>query len=218
MSFAILPLERRVTNLVFALRLRDGLTLQDQLLGDVSVTAGPRAGWRKDASGTFLFLDLPNGPFTFQVRSATDTPFYQPVDIDLAIPFGSALWPAFPDTGLADTSLPLSDPGQPAAYRAQFLQSALRPATAYPFDPEATLVRGAVMTGANPVAGATVFDVAGDALSYVTGADGQFVLVYANPPLSSATVTVRVQRGGHPDVDTLVTVRRGATASTQINV
>jgi hypothetical protein len=218
MSFVVLPLEQTLTKLVFALNLRDGLSLREELLGKVQVAAGGRAGWRKATSGTFLFMALPNGPATFQVRSDPDTLYYRPVDISLAIPFGSPQWPAYPDLGLADPSLALSDAGQPAAYRAQFLQSALRPSIAYPFDPSATLVRGAVTSGGVAVPDATVFDVAGDALAYVTGADGQFVLVYTAPPPVSASVTVRTQRSGHADVDTLVTVRRAATASIQVNV
>ena len=175
-----------------------------------------RRGARKGDSGTFIFLDLAPGALTFQVRSDPDTPYYQPVAIGLTIPFGSALWPAYPDVGLADAAHALSDPGQPSAYRAQFLQTALRPSIAYPFDPAATLVRGVVLQGASPVAGATVLDVAGDAIAFVTGEDGQFVLAYTAPPASSASLTIRTQGSGFADVDTVVTVRRGATSSIQI--
>ena len=218
MSFITYPLEQYATKLVFALRLRDRLTLLDALTGDVAVSAGAQTGWRKDSSGTFLFFDLPNGPVTFAVRSSVDTPYYRPTDIAVTLPVGSPLWPAFPDITLADPTLMLSDPGQPGPYRTQFLQCALLPAIAYPFDAGATLLRGMVMQAGAAVPAATVFDVPGNALAFTTGDDGQFALVWTNPPATPTATTIRTQRSGHPDVDTVVTIRRGVTASVVINL
>jgi hypothetical protein len=218
MGFVTFPPEQNDTKLIFALRLRDRLTLLDALAGDVSVTAGAATGWRKGGSGTFLFFSLPNGPTTFAVRSGPDTPFYLPTDINVTLPAGTALWPAFPDITLANPTLPLSDPGQPAAYRTQFLQCALQPAIAYPFDNGATLLRGMVLQAGVAVSGASVFDVPGNALPYTTGADGQFVLVWTNPPAAPVATTIRTQRAGHPDVDTTVTIQRGVTTAVTINV
>jgi hypothetical protein len=218
MTIAMPILETVTTKLVFALRLRDRLTLDDALAGDVAVTAGPRTGLRKPGTGTFVFLDLPAGPVVCSVRSADDTPFYRPVDIPVVIPSGSALWPAYPDNGLADPTLPLSSPAQPAAFRTQFLACALLPDVAYPFDPAATLARGVVSHASAGVAGANVLDVAGNALPFVTGPGGEFVLVFTNPPAATAAVTIRTQRQGQAAVDTAVTIRRATTTAVAINV
>jgi len=218
MSFSIGQLETSEAKLVFALLLRDRLTLTDSLIGDVSVTSGPWTGWRKEASGTFLFLSLPNGTFDLTVRSSRDTPYYLPTDITVSIPPASTLWPAFPDISLADPTLLLSDPAQPATYRAQFLRACLSPSIAYPFDAGATLVRGIVSQGGTPVGNVTVSDVAGNALPYVTGADGQFVLVFQQPPALPTSVTIRAHRSGNPDVDTNVTIRRATTVAVPIAV
>jgi hypothetical protein len=218
MSFPTNPLEQNDTRLKFALLLRDRLNFSTQLLGDVTVAAGPRAGWRKDTSGTFLFFDLPAGSVDFAVRSAADTPFYLPTDVTVMLPPASLTWPAFPDIALADPSLMLWDPAQPPAYRTQFLQACLTPAVAYPFDPTATLLRGMVLHAGAPLAGVTMSDVAGNAPSSFTGADGQFVLAFQSPPTSPVNVTVRAHRAGSPDVDTSVMIRRGTTTAVQINV
>jgi hypothetical protein len=217
MSFPIGPLEHSQTRLTLALLLRDRLTFADALVGNVGVTAGPGTGWRKNGSGTFLFFKLPNGAVDLAVRSAADTPYYLPADITVTIPPASPLWPAFPNISLANPALPLSDPGQPAAYRTQFLQCCLSPAIAYPFDPAATLVRGTVLHGDARVSGVTISDLGGLALPYVTAADGQFVLVFQKPLGPPTNVTIRAARGGNPDVDVTVMVRRAATTSVVIN-
>jgi hypothetical protein len=218
MSFRTGPLEHSKIQLTFALLLRDRLTFADALVGNVGVRAGPRAGWRKNGSGTFLFFELPNGAVDLAVRSAADTPYYLPADIIVSIPPASPLWPAFPDISLANPALPLSDPGQPAAYRTQFLQCCLSPAIAYPFDPTATLVRGTVLHGDARVPGVEISDLGGLALPYVTAADGQFVLVFQKPPGPPTNLTIRARRRGGPDVDVNVMVRRAATTSVVINL
>jgi hypothetical protein len=218
MSFPIGPVDASNTRLVFALLLRDRLTLADALLGAVGVAAGQRPGWRKGTSGTFLFFDLPNGSIDLAVRSGPDTPYYLPTDITVTLPPATASWPAFPDIGLADKTLPLSDPGQPAAYRAQFLQACLAPSIAYPFDPAATLVRGTVQHAGAPVANVTISSLNGNTLDYVTGADGQFVLVFQQPPLLPTSVTIRAHRSGSPDVDLAVDIRRAVTTTTQFDL
>jgi hypothetical protein len=218
MSFPIGRLEHRQTRLTFALLLRDRLSFADALVGNVGVTAGPRTGLRKNASGTFLFFELPNGAVDLAVRSGADTPYYLPADITVTLPPASPLWPALPNISLANSSLPLWDPGQPAAYRTQFLQSCLSPTTAYPFDSAATLVRGTVLHAGAPVPTVTVSDLGGLALPYVTATDGQFVLVFQKAPGPPTNVTIRARRSGNPDVDVNVTVRRAVTVSVVINV
>ncbi|MGB8843089.1 MAG: hypothetical protein WCC64_18695 [Aliidongia sp.] len=220
MTFPIGPLEASVTDLSFALLLRDRLTFADALAGNVGVTEGSRIGQRKGTTGTFLFFDLNKGPISLSVRCAPDTPYYLPADIPVTVPMPSALWPAFPDITLADPSLALWDPKQPAAYRTQFLQACLAPSIDYPFDPGATLVRGTVTDSASKktLAGVTVSDSSGNTLPYVTDTDGQFVLVFQQPAALPTSVTIRAQRQGHPDVDTQVTVRRAATVTLQIGL
>jgi hypothetical protein len=218
MTLSMPILETVNTKLVFALMLRDRLMLDAALAGDVVVTAATRTGLRKGGAGDFVFIDLESGPTVFKIRSAAATPCYRPVDLALVLPVGGALWPAYPDINLADRTLPLASPAQPPGYRAQFLACALSPDIAYPFAPEATLIRGVVEHAGAGVADATVFDVAGDALPFVTGPTGEFVLAYLHPPLLVAQATVRVQRQGEADVDVAVEVRRGRTATVSINV
>ena len=81
-------------------------------------------------------------------------------------------------------------------------------------------MRGTVTDSATKTALAdvTVSDSSGSTLPYVTGADGQFVLVFQQAPALPTSVTIRAQRPGHPDVDTPVTVRRAATVTLPINV
>ncbi len=220
MTFPVGSLESSVTTLSFALLLRDRLTFADALAGDVGATAGPITGQRKGTTGAFVFFSFKNGPTTLKVRSAPSTPYYLPADIAVTVPMPSALWPAFPDITLANPALALWDPNQPAAYRTQFLQACLAPSIAYPFDSGATLVRGTVTNSATKkaLAGVTVSDASGSTLSYVTSADGQFVLVFQQPPASPTPVTIRVQRAGQPEVDTQVTLRRAATATLLIAI
>jgi hypothetical protein len=226
MSFPIGPSEKSVTTLSFALLLRDRLTFADALSGDVGVAAGSIIGERKGSSGTFLFFGLGTGSLNFSVRSAPYTPYYLPVNIPVTVPMPSPLWPAFPDITLADPSLPLWDPNQRAAYRTQFLQACLSPTVAYPFDSGATLVRGTVLVpgtvtdsaSKKPVGGVTVSALSGDAMPYLTAADGQFVLMLQQPAALPTDVTIRAQRPGHPDVDTKVKVRRASTVTLEIDL
>jgi hypothetical protein len=218
MTVALPILETSSTALSFALILRDRLTSADALQGDVTVSAGARQGLQKSGSGTFVFFNLPAGAVTFRVTSAAATPFYRPLVLPLVLPVGSPQWPAYPDIALADPTLPLASPAQPAAYRTQFLACALTPDIAYPFDPGATLVRGIVQSGGAGAAGATVFDVAGAAAPFVTDASGEFVLAWLQSPAVSVAATIRVQRQGHPDIDTNILVSRAATIALVINV
>jgi hypothetical protein len=219
MSFPVGPFETSETQLAFALMLRDGLTLADALAGEVTVMAGAQKGQQKSVTGTFLFFQLPKGALQLAVRSNPDTPYYLPVDLTVTIPPPSPLWPAFPDISLADKTLPLSDPKQPSAYRAQFLQTCLSPTTAYPFDAGATLVRGTVLHADAPLAGVKLFVPADNTvLPYATAADGQFVLLFPQPVAQPTAVTIRAQRAGNTDVDTQVTVARAATVTARINL
>ena len=64
----------------------------------------------------------------------------------------------------------------------------------------------------------TVSALSGDALPYLTGTDGQFVLMFQQPAALPANVTIRAQRQGHSNVDTQVTVRRATTVSLMIEL
>jgi hypothetical protein len=219
MSFPVGPLESSVTTLSFAVLLRDRLTFADSLAGEVTVTAGSATGLRKGSSGIFVFFSFPTGAIPLSVRSSADTPYYLPATIAVTLPMPSPLWPAFPDSTIADPSLDLWDPNQPAAYRTQFLQACLAPSIAYPFDSGATLVRGFVTDSATKAALADVTVSSSAAtLPYVTGADGQFVLVFQQPPALPTPVTILAQRQGHADVSQQVALRRAATVTLQINI
>lgn len=220
MTFPVGRLEFSVTTLSFALLLRDRLTFADALAGDVTVTAGSATGLRKGSSGVFVFFSLGKGPISLSVRSSADTPYYLPTTIAVTLPMTSPLWPAFPDSEIADPSLDLWDLKQPAAYRTQFLQACLAPSVAYPFDSGATLVRGYVTDSATKAALADVTVSSSAAtLSYVTGADGQFVLVVQQPPaLPTPPVTILAQRQGHPDVSQQVALQRAATVTLEIKI
>ena len=197
----------------------DRYTGRSRLLGDPSVIL---AGWplppyQKSPDSTYLFFGVRSGNYTVQVRSSEDAPYYLGVDIPLTLPMPNPLWPAFPDVTLADPSKPLDDPTQPAAYRAQRDLAGLRPSTAYPFPGDATLVRGTVSSGTVPLAGALVQNLGGNE-QYLTGGDGGFVLALDRPVGLSGTITVRASHPIYPDVDQRVKVRRGMTASVNIDM
>jgi hypothetical protein len=163
---------------------------------------------RKPPAAAFLFfLELPAGQHTIEVRS----PYYQPRDLVVTLPFPSATWPAFPDVTLADEDLPLDSAAQPAAYRAQRLDATLVPGRRYPFPPTATLVRGTVRSGGQPLAGATVRRT-GDALASVTDATGEYVLFFDDVPGVGAVVTLDATHPQHAAVASQVQMFRGMTA------
>jgi hypothetical protein len=118
-------------------------------------------------------------------------------------------------SSLADSSKPLDDPAQPAAYRAQRSAVTLQPSTAYPFPVGATLVRGTVLVDAIPLAAAMVRRV-GDDMAYTTGADGEFVLFFPRINGMAETITLRASHPLHVDVDRAIQVRRGLTVATTI--
>jgi hypothetical protein len=219
MTFPVGPLESSVTTLSFALLLRDRLTFADSLAGEVTVTASSTTGLRQGSSGVFVFFSLAKGAIPLSVHSSADTPYYLPTTIAVTLPMPSPLWPAFPDSTIADLSLDLWDPKQPAAYRMQFLQACLAPSIAYPFDSGTTLVRGVVADSTTKAALADVtLSSSAATLPYVTGADGQFVLVFQQPPALPTPVTILAQRPGHPDVSQQVAIRRAATVTLQISI
>jgi hypothetical protein len=130
----------------------------------------------------------------------------------------TALWPAFPDRSLANPNLPLGDPGQTAAYKAQLAAATLLPTTSYPFPPGSTLIRGSILHGGLPLAGATVQQAGGTDPAYVTGADGQFVLFLSNPPGLPETLTINAKHAALADGSAILTVIRGQTVSLTINM
>lgn len=218
MSFPVLASESVEVTLQFALMLRDGFANSDQLLGEVTVTSGVIEGEQKDGTGNFLFYDLKPGAQTMNVTCGTDTPYYLPVQIAVTVPMPSALWPAFPDITLANPSLPLSDPGQTAAYKAQRAAATLQPTTAYPFPSSATLIRGTVLHSGAPLASATVQLTGGPDPAYLTGSDGQFVLYVSSPPGLPQAATITATHAGLANGTANITVLRGLTVSATINM
>ncbi len=218
MSFPTLQGESIEVTLQFALLLRDGFANSDQLQGRVTVASGTIDGEQKDSSGTFLFYDLKTGAQSLAVSSDPDTPYYLPKTIAVTLPMPSALWPAFPDVTLANPTLPLGDPGQTAAYKAQRQSATLLPANAYPFPAGTTLIRGTVLHGGVPLAAATVQQSGGTDPAYTTGADGQFVLFLSSPPGLPQEVTVNATAAGLAPGSATVTVIRGLTVSATINM
>ena len=218
MPFPTLAGESREVTLQFALLLLDGVTNSAELVGDVTVTSGPIEGQQKDTSGTFLFNGLKPGAQSLSVTCGPYTPYYLPTKIPVTIPMPNALWPAFPDVTLANPSLPLGDPGQTAAYKAQRQQATLLPTNQYPFLPGTTLIRGTVLHNNQPLAGATVAEASGTDPAYTTGADGQFVIFLSNPPGLPQQVTLNATAAGLANGSGNVTVIRGLTVSLTINM
>jgi hypothetical protein len=206
--------ETRQLQLTLALLLADGFTGGSELLGTVTVTAetGP-VGLQKSPYGTYLFFGLAAGLHTLQVRSLEG--YYQPVDIPLVVPLPSPLWPAYPDRSIANPTIPLDDPAQPAAYRAQRELATLMPTAQYPFPAGATLVRGTVTHLGAPLSGALV-DQAGGLQVYITASDGQYVLFFTQTSGIAQTVTLRATHAALPDANVPVDLARGTTVSQNI--
>jgi hypothetical protein len=218
MSFPSFQVDSTVVTLQFALLLRDGFANSDQLQGDVTAVSGTIDGEQKDSSGAFLFYDLKPGAQTIAVSSGTDTPYYLSATIKVTVPKPPALWPAFPDVTLANKALLLSDPAQTAEYILQRQAATLQPTTNYPFPAGSTLIRGTVLHGGLPLAGASVQQAGGTDPAYITGADGQFVLYSSSPPAIPQSVTVNATQGAFAG-SAKVTVIRGLTVSaTTINI
>lgn len=218
MPFPILKGEDIRDSLQFALLLRDGFANSDELLGDVTVTSGNAVGQQKGDCGTFLFYSLKPGLQSIKVKSGPYTPYYLPATIAVTVPMPAPRWPAFPDVTLADPNLPLGDPGQPAAFKAQRQAATLLPASSYPFLAGTTLIRGTVLHGGQNLSGATVQQAGGTDPSYTTGADGQFVLFLANPPGIPTQVAVTAAYPGLVNGSANVTVIRGLTVRVTINM
>jgi hypothetical protein len=203
--------------LQLALRLTDRYTRGSELAGIVTANVAHRETANRVTADTFIFRRLSAGPWTIDVASDPNTPYYVPVSIPVTLPMPDALWPSYPDLSLADKTKMLDDPTQPAAYRHQRDLAALLPSAKYPFPSGATLVRGTVFAGTstNPLGGATVRVVGGTQFPYLTRADGEFVLFFESPPHATQTVTLRASFGGKPDVDVSVDVRCQMTVTTK---
>lgn len=211
--------ESRTVQLAFALLLRDQYSRTEELVGDVAVKAGNVEAVRKPgSSGSFVFLSLTPGPYTLDVACGKWTPFYRPISIPVSVPALPAAWPAYPDITLANRTLPLDDSGQPPAFRNQFALASLLPTTQYPFDNGATLVRGTVTHAGATLADATVSRAGGDEVPYVTGPNGEFVLFFEKSTGVPQPLTIRVTHAGLPDKDQNVTIVRGTTVITNIDV
>ena len=218
MPFPVNSAETTQVNLQFALLLRDGFAQSDELLGGVTVSCGAIEGRRKDSSGVFLFFDLKPGPLVFTVESDPYTPYYLPTRIAASVPMPSALWPAFPDLTIADPDLPLGDPGQTAAYKAQRQQVSLLPAVQYPFPAGSTLIRGTVRHGGALLSAATIQQAGGIDDAYTTGRDGQFVLFVTQPPSLPQSVTINAKHAGLADGNVNVVLLRGQSVSIRIDL
>jgi len=226
MPFAIHEPLEPITNvtLQFALLLRDGFADSDELLGTVVVTGTNATGQQKGSTGAFLFHDLKPGAQQLAVSSDPETPYYLPAKVGIQIPVADPpppvpfLWPAFPDIRLADPALPLGDPGQKAAYKTQRAAATLSPSIAYPFPEDATLIRGRVTHAGGPLAGASVTQAGSTDPSYVTDSDGQFVLYWQDAPATPKAVTLSLTATGLPNKSATVTVLRGLTVSTTVDM
>jgi hypothetical protein len=211
--------DTNLLSLDLAVLLFDGYTGGSQLFGNPSVLlAGlPSAPYQKAPLSTYLFFGVRPGSYTVQVRSSDVAPCYLGVDIQVTLPMPNPLWPAFPDVTLADQSKPLDDPTQPTAYLAQRDLAALKPTTSYPFPANATLIRGTVTSGGTLLLGSLVQHLGADE-SYLTGAEGQFVLALERPVGLKGTIAVRASHPIHPDVDVTVAVDRGTTTAVNIDM
>jgi hypothetical protein len=201
----------------FAVQLYDGFTGQQQLAGQVIVSiAGLKPPVAKTDSATFVFLNITPGTYSISVQSAVRTPYYQPVLITVTLPLSDPVWQAYPDLSLADPTKPINDPGQPAAYRAQLALATLAPTPQYPFPPDATLVRGTVLAGGQPLQGATV-DRVGDTTSTSSDANGEFVLFFDDVSGMGQPATISATHPLYPSpVLVPVTLQRGTTVSIQM--
>lgn len=161
---------------------------------------------RRQSDATFLFFDLQPGSYTFEVRS----PYYVSLDVTAAVPQSDPKWPAFPDITLADESLPLDSPAQPAAYRAQRSATTLQPSVRYPFSRGTTLVRGIVRGSGQVLAGASVRRQ-GDPTAALTDAAGEYVLFFTDLAGSGQTVTLEASHPLYTTVTAPVDVVRGFT-------
>jgi hypothetical protein len=183
--------------------------------------------FRKTPQATFLFFGLFTGEYVAHVRSNVGLPdqtpqYYLPADVSITVadlpvtvPVQQPIWPAFPDINLADSTKPLDDPTQNAAYRTQRLAATLQPSTAYPFPAGSTLVRGTVFANGAPLAGATVQSTAAE-LQYLTGEDGEFVLFFTQISGVDQTITLQATHALHPAVQQNTDVHRGMTVATNI--
>jgi len=222
--FATAVPDERVVELDFGLLLRDPVTRSGPLPGVLQVRV---SGWPdlpkyrplvKEEQGAVLFFGLPAGNYVFEVRCHDITPFYRPVDIAATVPFGTTpRWPVFPDIGLANLSLMLDDPAQPAAYHAQRTQAELVVTNQYPFAADVTLLRGTVLSGGVPLANAVVTRVV-DGATYTTGSDGQYVLIFPTIVGSAENFAIKAEHTTHLPVNTLLRVARDTTTLTDFTL
>lgn len=218
--FSSLRFSEQLTTEGFGLNLYDGFTGEPQLQGEVAVSIGKmKAAVEKSFPAMFVFPNLPSGSYVISVEAAPETAFYSNVSIPISMPMPDPLWPAYPDISLADKSKPLDDPGQPAAYRAQRALATLAPTPSYPFPAGATLLRGTVLAGTTPLAGATVERVPSESPgeNAVTDANGEFVLFFTDIDGMGEVATIQATHPLRPNTgQAQVTLERGTTISTRI--
>ncbi len=161
----------------------------------------------RGASGAYCFEDVPNGNYTLTVETEGTRPLiYLMPPLPITIPL-----PALPDP-----TIPL-------------VEIVLTPSSAYPYPPDATLVRGVVTqlgTG-DPVPDALVnatydqVDPADELLTVLANVetradiDGQFALFFRRLPAHTQNVTITAAQGGN-QVQAPVMITEGATQTVNL--
>ncbi len=218
----------------FVLQLFDGFTGGTVPVGELSARLIPARGGkrfgpvRKYPDATFVCVGLPPDDYTIEVRSNADArpptaSYYTDLSFDFTVPVSPAfpppphdpqsppIWPGIPDISLADPDLPLDHPRQAAAYLAERRRVTLAPTPAYPFPPDATLVRGTVLDGTNQPPGVALVEWIAGHQTITTGIDGQFVIFVRDLP-KPPQITLRATRAAKTTTAT-IDVRRGMTVA-----
>lgn len=162
-----------------------------------------------NGSGMLVFLNLldqpdkPNPP-TYQVEiDARDAGFFGPEKRSFTPPAAN----------------------DPDAEEKRKLKLLLKPRPDYPYPSGTTLIRGVIVNGADPVAGATVSttpDQSEAAFEALTDARGAFALALRPSPLSAGPLKVDVHVEKGPDtrdlVDKMLTIRRSHSFQAPIDL
>lgn len=169
----------RIDHVTFAVMPVDGFTGAIVASGVKASIEGMVGRPIVNGSGMLVFLnlldppDMPNPP-TFQVEiDARDAGFFGPETRAFTPPA----------------------PTDPAAEEKRKLKLLLKPKPDYPYPSGTTLIRGVVVRGADPVAGAIVSttpDQSEDAFEAMTDAKGGFALALRPSPLSAGPLQVDV--------------------------
>lgn len=80
------------------------------------------------------------------------------------------------------------------------------------------MIRGRVTHAGGPLTGASVQQAGSADPAYVTDTEGQFVLYWRDAPATPKAVTLNLKAVGLPDKSVAVTVMRGLTVSTTVDM